>query len=280
VQIHDARERLAAVRERRGRTETRLKELQQERVEAERKVASQREALGAEVRVAYMNGRQEQLKMLLNQDDPARLGRTLSYYGYLSRARSERITAINEQLAHLELLAESITEEAQRLAIAEDEHAREVAALADARAERAQTLAKVKSQLKSRNDELARLQREARSLEQLIEQLRRAIEDFPQLADQPFQRVKGRLPWPVKGKVLARFGQLRAGGPLRWQGVVIAAQRGTQVRSPFHGRVVYADWLPGLGMLVVLDHGGGFMTCMDITSSCTGRSATGWARAT
>jgi septal ring factor EnvC (AmiA/AmiB activator) len=72
--------------------------------------------------------------------------------------------------------------------------------------------------------------------------------------------VKGKLPWPVKGRVLAKYGQLRAGGPLKWQGLVIGAERGAQVRAPFHGRVVYADWLPGLGLLIVLDHGGGYMS--------------------
>jgi septal ring factor EnvC (AmiA/AmiB activator) len=118
----------------------------------------------------------------------------------------------------------------------------------------------VQSQLKNRADELAKLERDARALEKLVEELRRAIEEFPQLADQPFQRVKGKLPWPVKGPLLARFGQLRAGGPLKWQGLLIGAARGTQVRAPFHGRVVYADWLPGLGLLIVLDHGGGFMS--------------------
>ncbi len=72
--------------------------------------------------------------------------------------------------------------------------------------------------------------------------------------------MKGKLPWPVKGSVLAKYGQLRAGGPLKWQGLVIAAERGAQVRAPYYGRVVYADWLPGLGLLIVLDHGGGYMS--------------------
>ena len=94
----------------------------------------------------------------------------------------------------------------------------------------------------------------------LIEELRRAIAEFPELAEQPFQRIKGKLPWPVKGAVVARFGQLRAGGPLKWQGILINAQRGTQVRAPFYGRVVYADWLPGLGLLLVLDHGDGYLS--------------------
>jgi murein hydrolase activator len=84
---------------------------------------------------------------------------------------------------------------------------------------------------------LAKLRREAQAPEELVEELRRAIEELPELAEQPFQRVKGKLPWPVKDSPLARFGQLRAGGPLKWQGVVIGAGRGTQVRSPYYGRV-------------------------------------------
>jgi septal ring factor EnvC (AmiA/AmiB activator) len=184
----------------------------------------------------------------------------MAYYGYFGRARAERITAIDEHLAHLDLLTENIAAETDQLKTTEADNARQVSILAGARDRRAQTLAEVQSKLKSRGDELAKLERDARALEKLVEELRRAIEDFPQLAEQPFQRVKGKLPWPVKGPFLARFGQLRAGGPLKWQGVLIGAARGTQVRAPFYGRVVYADWLPGLGLLMVLDHGGGFMS--------------------
>ena len=194
-----------------------------------------------------MNGRQEQLKLLLNQGDPAQLGRMMAYYGYLSRARAARITAISEHLAHLELLTENIAAETDKLRTLEQENARDVEALADARARRARTLVEVQSRIKTRNEQLTKLQRDAHALEKLIEELRRAIEEFPELDEQPFQRIKGKLPWPVKGSVLARFGQLRSGGPLKWQGIVIGAQRGSQVRAPYHGRVVYADWLPGLG---------------------------------
>ncbi len=260
LEIQSAREQLSEVRTRRIAAENRLKELQAERTATERQIAAQREALAGELTLAYMNGREEQLKLLLNQGDPAGLARTLAYYGYFSRARAERITNINEHLAHLELLTEKITGEATRLKAIEADNAREVRALADARDRRAKTLAQIQSQLKSRNQELAKLERDARALEKLVEELRRAIDEFPDLADQPFQRVRGKLPWPVKGKVLARFNQLRAGGPLKWQGILIGAPRGTQVRAPFPGRVVYADWLPGLGLLLVLDHGGGYMS--------------------
>ena len=184
----------------------------------------------------------------------------MAYYGYFGRARAQLITQINEHLAHLELLTENIAAETEKLRAIEADSSREVGNLANARDRRAQTLADVQSKLKTRGDELSKLERDARALEKLVEELRRAIDEFPQLADQPFARVKGKLPWPTKGPLLARFGQLRAGGPLKWQGLLIGAARGTQVRAPFYGRVVYADWLPGMGLLIVLDHGGGFMS--------------------
>jgi len=260
LEIQSAREQLSAIRERRQAAEARLKALQADHDETRSRIDAQRAALAGELRVAYMNGREEQLKFLFNQGDPARLGRMMSYYGYFGRARAELISQINEHLAHLELLTENITAETEKLKAIEADSAREVSNLGNARDRRAQTLAEVQSKLKNRGDELAKLERDARALEKLVEELRRAIDEFPQLADQPFQRVKGKLPWPVKGPVLARFGQLRAGGPLKWQGLLIGAARGAQVRAPFYGRVVYADWLPGLGLLIVLDHGGGFMS--------------------
>lgn len=260
LEIQSAREQLSEVRTKRVATEGRLKELQSERSDTEQQVARQRDALARELRLAYVNGREEQLKLLLNQSDPSLAARTMAYYGYLSRARTARITSINEHLAHLDLLAEKISTEADRLKAIEQDNAREVRALAGARDRRARTLEQIKSKLNTKTEELAKLEREARALEKLVEELRRAIEEFPDLADLPFQRVKGKLPWPVKGSLLARFGQLRAGGPLRWQGILIGATRGTQVRAPYAGRVVYADWLPGLGLLIVLDHGGGYMS--------------------
>ncbi|MET0532682.1 MAG: peptidoglycan DD-metalloendopeptidase family protein [Steroidobacter sp.] len=260
LKIQSARERLSDVRAQRIASENRLAELKDEQAATNKRIDAERDALAAEVKVAYMNGRKEQLKLLLNQQDPAQLGRMMAYYGYFGRARAERITAIGEHLAHLELIAENITAETEKLRALETDQARDVKTLAGARDQRARTLAQVQSKIKNRNDELAKLQREAQALEKLVEELRRAIEEFPELAEQPFQRVKGKLPWPVKGSLLARYGQLRAGGPLKWQGVVIGAERGTQVRSPYYGRVVYADWLPGLGLLVVVDHGGGYMS--------------------
>jgi len=260
LDIQTAQQRLAATRSERAATERKLRELKAEQSKTQREVDAEREVLAEELRIAYLNGRDERLKLLLNQQDPATLGRMLAYYSYFGQARADRIGAIRDHLAHLELLEERIAGEVARLDVLESQRAEEVSRLAVARDRRSQTLTALQSQIKSRGDQLSRLERDAMTLERLVEQLRRAMQDFPVLAQQPFERVKGKLPWPAKGKLLARFGQLRAGGPLKWQGLLIDTQRGAQVRAPFHGRVVYADWLPGMGLLLVLDHGNGYMS--------------------
>ena len=260
MQIQGARERLTSIRAERQASERKLQDLERERAEAEAQVAAERDTLGRELRAAYMNGPEEPLKLLLNQQDPAELGRMSEYYAYFSRARAERINTIRDHVAHLDLLHDSIAKETERLRALEASSEQQASTLAHARDRRAQALEAIQSRIQSRGDELAQLQRDAAALERLVEELRRAMQDFPLLGRQPFERTKGKLPWPARGELLARFGQLRSGGPLKWQGIVIATERGAPVRAPLNGRVIYADWLPGLGLLVVLDHGGGYMT--------------------
>lgn len=258
--VQTARHRLEELRQRRVASETRLKQLRSERSRTEQQIAAERSTLAAQVRVAYMNGREERLKLLLSQQDPATFGRMLVYYSYFGTARAEQIASIRDQLAHLDLIASSTEEETLRLRRLESEQAGQLEALSGARVERAQALASLEQRISNRTGELARLERQAKDLERLIERLQEAMADFPVLAEQPFAKARGRLPWPVKGKLLARFGQSRADGALRWQGVLIGTERGTQVRAPFYGRVVYADWLPGLGLLLIIDHGDGYMS--------------------
>jgi septal ring factor EnvC (AmiA/AmiB activator) len=260
VEVQSARQELGSLRAQRRASEEKLRELSSARQLTEQRIAAERGALAAELRVAYINGQAEQLKLLLNQEDPATLGRSLVFFRYFAKARTQRIGEINEQLAHLELIATEIAAETERLRSLEQSHDRQVQNLAQARDHRAATLQALNSSLKDRGAELAKVQRDAQALEKLIEQLRRAAEDFPTLAQQPFDLVKGKLPWPAKGRLLGRFGQPRSGGPLKWQGILIATDRGSQVRPPFYGRVLYADWLPGMGLLLVLDHGGGYMS--------------------
>jgi septal ring factor EnvC (AmiA/AmiB activator) len=122
-------------------------------------------------------------------------------------------------------------------------------------------VASIEQQIKSQGGQLKRLESQARGLEKLIADLRKALANPPVAKRAPFEPLKGKLPWPVQqGKVLARFGQPRAGGSLRWQGMLIGTDRGARVRAPYAGRVAYADWLPGMGLMIVLDHGGGYLS--------------------
>lgn len=270
--IQQARMELADIRGQRLSAEQELAQLQQQQSEAQLKLQLERDALSRELRLSYMNGRSEPLKLLLNQQDPAQIGRMLGYYGYFGRARAEQIGRVNDELAHLALLAENITTQTERLRSIEASSERSTKALTAARQQRAGTLAKVETKLKNGNERLSKLQADAKALERLIEQLRleaeraaaearaRAAQAGSKVLATPAPSGRGSWPWPVKGDLLARFGQLRSGGPLKWEGLMIGSAQGTQVRAPAAGRVLYSDWLPGLGLLLVLDHGGGIMS--------------------
>jgi septal ring factor EnvC (AmiA/AmiB activator) len=271
--IQSARGELADIRSRRMAAEQQLQALQRDQVTDQAKLALEQQSLARELKLTYMNGRNEQLKLLLNQQDPAQLGRMLNYYSYFGRARAEQIHSINEQLAHLALLAEQITAETDKLRGYETESERSARKLAEARQKRANTLAQVEGKLKNGNQRLSKLQADAQALEQLVDELRKAMERAAAQAranaNKPGGKAvtpsapptgRGSWPWPVKGEVLARFGQLRSGGPLKWDGLMIGSAQGAQVRAPAAGRVLYSDWLPGLGLLLVLDHGGGIMS--------------------
>jgi septal ring factor EnvC (AmiA/AmiB activator) len=259
--VRDARRKLEEIRAQRIASEARLKELEKEQAKLKRDLDGERGALAGELRAAYVNGREEEIKLLLNQEDPATFGRMLQYYGYFGRARAERIDSIRDKLEHLALVREKIEAEHARLEALESDQERELAALRSAQDRRSKAVASISSQIQTRGGELKRLESQARSLEKLIADLRKALENVPVAKKAPFEPLKGKLPWPVQsGKVLARFGQPRAGGSMRWQGMLIGTDRGARVRAPFEGRVAYADWLPGMGLMIVLDHGGGYLS--------------------
>jgi septal ring factor EnvC (AmiA/AmiB activator) len=257
--VGEARGRLDAARRRVRESDRRIGELAAERAREEARLDAERDALAAELRAAYVTGREEHLKLLLSQKDPAALGRMLVYYSYFGQARAGRIAAIEATVTRIEALAADEAAERERLAVLESERARELAALESARADREEALAGLNATIRSREDSIARLKQEAATLEKLIEDLRRALREAPAPEGRPFARVRGQLPWPVAGRIVARFGESRGGG-LKWNGVLIATERGAEVRAPYAGRVVYADWLPGLGLLLIMDHGGGYMT--------------------
>lgn len=247
------RDELAAGRDRR-------RSLVGQKAEREARLARERDVLAAQLRAAFMGGRQERLRLALNQQDPARLGRMLVYYQYLSRARADQIDAVIEELAALAEIETALAAENRRLETLTGRREAEVAELEAARRKRESVLAAIESRLETSAQELGRLRGEEQNLQTLIEELRRALDDLPGTSREPFAQQRGRLDWPIRGRLLNDFGQPRAGGELRWNGVVVGAERGEAVKAIYHGRVAYADWLPGLGLLVVIEHGDGYMS--------------------
>jgi murein hydrolase activator len=222
---------------------------------------SERASLASQARAAYMIGRQEELKLLLNQSNPASLGRTLTYYGYFAEQRSRKIKSIQNDETRLQQLVVQIEQQTQELQHLQDETTREIAGLQQARAERSVAVAALTKKLESSSQELGSLKREEQAVETLVADLARMMQDFPTDPSQSFDRMRGKLPWPVSGSLSARYQAARENsGGVRWNGVMIETERGAKVRAPFFGRVVYADWLQGLGLLMIVGHSGGYMT--------------------
>jgi septal ring factor EnvC (AmiA/AmiB activator) len=256
------RQRLEALRVAQAVAERRRASLLAEQTRDQNALQGERAALAAEVRAAYMIGNQEQLKLLLNQSDPAGLGRTLTYYGYFAKERSGKIDLIQEHVSRLERLVGDIEQQTAALQALATDAAHEVAGLETARAERAAALAAVTQQVAGGNRQLADLKREEQAVESLLADLARVLQDYPVDQTQSFDRLRGKLPWPVAGRVTAHYQEPHdpAAPDIRWNGVMIEAARGAKVRAPFFGRVVYADWLQGLGLLLILAHSDGYMT--------------------
>jgi septal ring factor EnvC (AmiA/AmiB activator) len=184
----------------------------------------------------------------------------LVYYDYYNRARLERVHAVAADVETLRASAAEQEKAAAELAALEAKQAEELAALSRSRDERKATVAKLDASLADSNAALAKLRGEEKRLTDLVKQLGEALAGFPVDGGQPFARLKGKLAWPVQGRLAGDYGQPRGGGPVKWNGVLIEANAGTAVRSIYRGRVAFADWLPGLGLLVIVDHGGGYMS--------------------
>ncbi|QHF26538.1 peptidase M23 [Pseudomonas sp. R32] len=285
------------------RLDTEKKKLQSARIEQQRLIAIQ-------ARSAYQNGREEYLKLLLNQQNPEKFARTLTYYDYLSQARLSQLRNFNETLRQLANVEKDISLQQAQLLAQQGTLDSQRQELEKVRAERKEVLAKLNNDVKARDQKLqAREQDQAdltkvlKTIEETLARQAREAEEAQQKAllaaqeaekqrqrealaanssEAPkkpkaipgplvsssgetfggaFSAAQGKLPWPVNGRLLARFGETRGDDSrAKWDGVMISASPGSQVRAVHGGRVVFADWLRGAGLLVILDHGNGYLS--------------------
>lgn len=259
VLIAEKRLHLQELERQRRFSEKKKADLDQKLQTREQELAGETEMLESQVRAAYTTGGQERIKLLLNQHDPATLGRQLAYYRYLSAFRGRNIEAVTGHIAELEALRAEVAEEEGRLAGLARARYVELTELGTAQDKRQQLLASLKARIIEEGSEIERLAAQEQDLSRLIAELGSILADYPIRSEEPFSELKGRLTWPVSGQLMHDFGQPRAAG-LKWNGVVLGAPRGREVRAVYHGRIVFADWLSGMGLLVIVDHGEGFMT--------------------
>lgn len=259
MSVSDVRKSLDDLKDERAEHARKRAALAEDKRQRQANLARERESLAGQLRAAYLIGSEEPLKLLLNQKDPARAGRMFAYYSYFGRARAEQIDRITATLARLVQLDGELAAADERLAQLESERRAELGKLDGARAKRGKVLASLQTEARERAQSLDRMKREQGALEKLLRELKRAIQRFPPDTNTAFGRLRGKLAWPVAGQLVARFGEIRAGG-VKWDGVVVATERGAAVRAVSQGRVVYADWLPGLGLLTIVDHGDGYLS--------------------
>jgi murein hydrolase activator len=250
---------LGDLRRERAEDAARRAALATEKRDRETQLDQSRGALAGQMRTAYLIGRQEPLKLLLNQEDPALAGRMFVYYSYFGHARAGQIRLIADDVARLSELQSELEAQDQKLAALEKAQRAELADLEEARERRGVVLANLEATSHTRAQNLQRLRSQQSGLEKLVRELRAAMERFPVEGNDAFTRLRGKLAWPVSGRLVARFGDARAGG-VHWDGVLVETERGTPVKAVCQGRVIYADWLPGLGLLAIVDHGDGYLS--------------------
>ena len=240
-----------------------FEQLTREHVELSGALASERATLGALLRSAYAIGQLEQLKLALSQERIAEVGRVLAYHAYVNRARISAIERIQQALARLVELRAAIAAKQQEiveLLVREKNNGEE---LTQRRQNRSALLARLQSQLATGQTRLAELSMDQDRLNELLGRLTDVLADIPRSLPQTrsFTGLRGALPWPLvqPGSLLQRFGAPTENGRAA-SGLLIAADLGSQVNAVARGRVAFADWLRGFGMLMILDHGDGYMS--------------------
>ncbi|GAB3674360.1 murein hydrolase activator EnvC family protein [Salinisphaera aquimarina] len=220
------------------------------------------DALRAQVRAAYANGRMDKMRLLLSGQSPEKLGRMLVYYEYFAKAQTRQVASLREALSDLVVRQKALEKEQATLTRQREARSDTLAQLEANQQQRRNTIAALDKRLSSRAASLDEMKADAARLENLMSSLRKQLATLPEPSgdNTPFSQLKGRMTPPVRGSVLARFGTRKAGGPLRWQGEWLSAPEGTPVTAVAGGRVVYVGYMHRYGLIVIIDHGHNYYT--------------------
>lgn len=238
-----------------------LADLEQQRTKLQQARDQQKARIAQELKMAWQIGRQGQFKIVLNQENPHTVARSLAYYRYFFRARNTLLESYRKTLRELEEVEVRIDTAMKELETRGQTLAQQQDELTTAQATRKQAVDELSASISSASAQLKQKEQDRKQLEELLRAIEKAIVDLKVPENYAtFQSAKGKMPWPVDGKHSNQFNRSRNEGKMRWQGVTIPAREGTKVNAIHHGRVVYADWLRGSGLLLIIDHGEGYMS--------------------
>lgn len=225
-------------------------------------IRKQQSLLSSQLKSAFMAGHYDYAKMLFYQDDTRTFERVITYYQYVAKARQKEIESFRSNVARLEEVNAELDEKAQSLAALKEEQEGQRAVLITRQADRKKTLTKINKTIASENQRIASLQADEKALRDAIEAARIAAERAARNAEVSMDglaKLKGKLTPPVKGRVRKLFGNRRQ-GQVSWKGIIIDGAEGDPVNSIAPGKVLYADWLRGFGLVAIIDHGKGYMS--------------------
>lgn len=244
--------------------EAELRKAQAERDSAEKKLATERAALGQELRATYITGQREQAKLLLSQESAGPVGRLLTYHDYLSRARASRVTQLKDEGERLSAAEARLQIEAAKLAALKTENEKAVAEDSRLKATRAALLAKLNERIDDEEDQLKSLAQDEKDLSRVLENIKTVLADQPVKTPatperdgtpaRAFGQGRGQMGWPLRGPLLANYGDPKVGGKLAWKGLWIAADQGATVKASARGRVAYVGFMHRYGLIIIIEH--------------------------
>lgn len=241
--------------------ERQLNALREEQQALERARLKQQSRIALEMQTAWKSGAQSQLKMLLSLEEPETVARSMAYYRYFFDARSQLINRYRDTLKDLDQVKVRIDKVIAQLQEKRQQLDTQQLALQEAREKQQAAMAEVLASIKNKAAALRAKVADREELEQLVKAIEEAVEKLVLPSTyQAFSTARGKMPWPLNGKRSNRFGRSRNEGKMRWDGVNIPAREGASVTAIHHGRVVYADWFRGSGLLLIVDHGDGYMS--------------------
>lgn len=258
----EIRREIADVDERLAQTHRRVDAARRASAQTRAELDARRHELARAVRASYRFARRGPIARLLDLESLRSIDRMFTYHWAIERAHKEKIRGIADTVSRLERQEAMIAEEAAIIAALRDEKRSHLAELEVRRAARADAVKALAKRIEDRKSRITHLRADEQRLLELIAALRASLTDDALRIrdDETFRELRGKLSWPVSGRVLARYGSRRGVTGLTWQGMLIGASAGEAVHSIHRGRVAYADWLRGFGLLLIIEHEDGFMS--------------------